>query len=267
MTAAASITPARRRSPAAPFREIAQSGGGLYNHGAATITNSTLSGNIAGDGGGILNGGTATITSSTISGNTAGLGDGGGLYNASGMATLNNTIVANSVNGGDIVNAGGTCGAYNLVEDGQNLGSLMNTLTGDPLLGPAGRQRRADADPGPLPGSLAIDAGDPNFNPNDYTPPLVNDQRRLARVANGGVNGLRIDIGAYEAQAPPPALLGDYNLNDTVDAADYVLWRKMQGQTGLTPFSGADGNGDGDITTGDYVVWRDNFGNSAPGLR
>lgn len=29
--------------------------------------------------------------------------------------------------------------------------------------------------------------------------------------------------------------------------------------TGVTPFSGADGNGDGDITVADYEVWKDNY--------
>jgi hypothetical protein len=40
-----------------------------------------------------------------------------------------------------------------------------------------------------------IDAGDPNFNPNAFTPPLLYDQRgpRFERVVNG-----RVDIGAFE---------------------------------------------------------------------
>jgi hypothetical protein len=59
-------------------------------------------------------------------------------------------------------------------------------------------------------------------------------------------------------------LLGDYNHNGAVDAADYVLWRKTLGQSG----SGlaADGNGNGQIDPGDYNVWRTNFGRRiAPG--
>jgi T5SS/PEP-CTERM-associated repeat protein len=56
-------------------------------------------------------------------------------------------------------------------------------------------------------------------------------------------------------------LLGDYNQNGTVDAADYALWRNTLGQIG----SGlaADGNGSGTIDAGDYAVWRANFGQTA----
>src|SRR5262249_32487304 len=54
--------------------------------------------------------------------------------------------------------------------------------------------------------------------------------------------------------------LGDYNRNAVVDAPDYVLWRKTLGQTGITPFSGADGSGNGSIGPEDYTVWRSHFG-------
>jgi formylglycine-generating enzyme required for sulfatase activity len=55
----------------------------------------------------------------------------------------------------------------------------------------------------------------------------------------------------------------DYNGNGTVDAADYVVWRKTLGDTG----SGlpADGNGNDEIDTGDYDVWRADFGQSTAG--
>src|SRR5262249_3615863 len=47
--------------------------------------------------------------------------------------------------------------------------------------------------------------------------------------------------------------------NNTVDAGDYVLWRKTLG-TPVAQFSGADGNGNSAIDTGDYDVWRGHFG-------
>ena len=56
-------------------------------------------------------------------------------------------------------------------------------------------------------------------------------------------------------------VVGDYNRNASVDSADYVLYRKTQGQTGVVPFSGADGDGDGAIEADDYGVWRSHFGN------
>ena len=69
------------------------SGGGLYNLGAATVQQSTLSSNSAGsDGGGIFNGafGTLAVKDSTVLGNFALLG--GGIYNL-GALTLDDSTV------------------------------------------------------------------------------------------------------------------------------------------------------------------------------
>jgi hypothetical protein len=56
-----------------------------------------------------------------------------------------------------------------------------------------------------------------------------------------------------------PAVPGDYDRNGTVDATDYVLWRKTLGQS-TGAFSGADGTGDGLIDQSDYDFWRARFG-------
>jgi hypothetical protein len=58
--------------------------------------------------------------------------------------------------------------------------------------------------------------------------------------------------------------LGDYNQNSVVDAADYVLWRKKLGTTGVAPYSGTDGSGNGNVGSEDYDVWRAHFGQSLP---
>jgi hypothetical protein len=56
----------------------------------------------------------------------------------------------------------------------------------------------------------------------------------------------------------PPGLLGDFNEDDKVDAADYVVWRKNG--TGPLP------NDNGLTTSADrFNLWRANFGNMAPG--
>jgi hypothetical protein len=55
---------------------------------------------------------------------------------------------------------------------------------------------------------------------------------------------------------------GDYNQDGSVNAADYVLWRKALNQQ-VTAFSGADGDGDAIVDDGDYGVWRTNFGRTA----
>ena len=59
------------------------------------------------------------------------------------------------------------------------------------------------------------------------------------------------------------AISGDYDGNGTVDAADYVIWRKSSGQA-VTVGTGADGDGNGTIGAADYTVWRQNLGKSRP---
>jgi hypothetical protein len=58
-----------------------------------------------------------------------------------------------------------------------------------------------------------------------------------------------------------PAVIGDYNSNGSVDAADYVLWRRNLNRNVFMPNRGASGQ----ITLADYNVWRTNFGRIAPG--
>ena len=73
-------------------------GGGILNYGTLTLTNSTVSDNVAGGiAGGILNYyyATTTLINSTVSGNTARFG--GGIYNIYGTTTLiNSTVSGNS---------------------------------------------------------------------------------------------------------------------------------------------------------------------------
>jgi hypothetical protein len=91
-------------------------GGGILNHGAVTLTNSSLSGNSAsGNGGGLANADTpagtapaATFTRSPVSGNTA-LLNGGGIYNGL-RGTLTTTGVSGSplfINGNSGLHGGG----------------------------------------------------------------------------------------------------------------------------------------------------------------
>ena len=56
---------------------------------------------------------------------------------------------------------------------------------------------------------------------------------------------------------PRHFLPGDYNHDDRVDAADYVVWRDTLGSaTELV----ADGSGNLLVDAADYDVWRTNFG-------
>jgi T5SS/PEP-CTERM-associated repeat protein len=50
---------------------------------------------------------------------------------------------------------------------------------------------------------------------------------------------------------------GDYNGDDTVDAADYTVWRDTLGSD---QYLNADGSGNGVIDEDDYAIWKANFG-------
>ena len=173
--------------------------------GTFTLTNCTIAGNTAG---GIVNGfgGVLTVRNCTIAGNTANTNavGGSGIYNAAGHLTLSNTILAK--NRGNLIGVGLSVVSlgYNLSDDSSAAGllngpgDLNNTSAGldlnaqgDPRLQDNGGMTKTIA---LLPGSAAIDKGDPAFNPN---PPLPSDQRGFPRVANG-----RVDIGALETQTP-----------------------------------------------------------------
>ena len=58
---------------------------------------------------------------------------------------------------------------------------------------------------------------------------------------------------------------GDFNDDGSVDAADYVVWRRNLGEADEALLSG---NGDGmnGVDTGDFNLWRANFASSDPGL-
>jgi Vibrio cholerae sialidase, lectin insertion/Chlamydia polymorphic membrane protein (Chlamydia_PMP) repeat len=92
-------------------------GGGIYNGGILTVINTTFSGNDAGAGGGIYNGGgTVTVSNSTFSGNSGENGYGGAIYNGYGILTVvNTTFSGNSTyaNGGGIYNDSGTVAVVN----------------------------------------------------------------------------------------------------------------------------------------------------------
>lgn len=78
-----------------------------------------------------------------------------------------------------------------------------------------------------------------------------NGSREVIALDNLIITGDLIDIGTI--------LVGDYNGNNIVDAADYTVWQDTFGD--LVEFgTGADGNGDGIINAADYTIWQDNFG-------
>ena len=201
-------------------------GGGLFSDGgvtgsiaAVTVNSSTLSGNYADQyAGGIVNqadeGGQATVivTNSTFAGNSScncnafagAIFNNGNTQPGGAMLEIGETIFKGGLtNQRNIFNQGGIVisNGYNLTNDAGVLntnggiggfnapGDQINT---DPVLGPLQDNGGLTPTHELLPGSPAIDAGDPNF-----TPPPFFDQRGpgFNRVVNG-----RIDIVSFEVQ-------------------------------------------------------------------
>jgi hypothetical protein len=178
--------------------------------GTVILSNSTVSGNFVDDeGGGIFNDspGLLMVTNSTISGNYAfannSFAGGGGIYNDIHSAlSMRNTILAR--NGAlDAPDLDGylTSSGYNLIGNtnggsGYDPTDLRNV---DPRLGPLQDNGGPTPTMALLPGSPALNAGDP-------AQLGVADQRGVLR--SGGVN-----IGAYQASATAFVL----SAPDTVD--------------------------------------------------
>jgi hypothetical protein len=201
--------------------QCGQSGGGIYSaSGTLTIASSLVSANRAvtkfgGSSGGIL-AGTLTFINSTLSNNYANLSTGGmevgggvitnstisgnnGSISASfGVLEIENTILNASAGSANITEDGGTVSShgYNLSSDdgGGYLNGPGDQVNTDPMLGPLQDNGGSTFTHALLPGSPAINMGDPSF-----TPPPSYDQRGspFVRVFNG-----RIDIGSFEAQPP-----------------------------------------------------------------
>ena len=183
-----------------------------------SITNSTISGNGVGVYNSTLS--DAVVSNSTISDNGTGISNnlgalGSSVFNSTmsnngveiqnsagsgSQATIENTIFKISPGGHSIVNESGTVTSYGYnisIDDGAGYlngpGDQINT---DPLLGPLQDNGGPTFTHALLPGSPAINAGDPDFvGPPDY------DQRGpdYDRVRGG-----RIDVGPFEVQEPLP---------------------------------------------------------------
>ncbi|WP_231612458.1 beta strand repeat-containing protein [Novipirellula galeiformis] len=109
----ATIRNATIRNNAATGNAAVEGGGGIHNeNGSLTITNSTITGNVAtgaaGSGGGIINvGGTVSVTNSEISGNTANRA-GGGIETTSGSTVTLNGVTLDTNSAGVDIGAGAT---------------------------------------------------------------------------------------------------------------------------------------------------------------
>jgi hypothetical protein len=112
-----------------------------------------------------------------------------------------------------------------------------------------------------LPGSPAIDAGDPAFDPNTFDPPLSTDQRGQPRVLDGdGKASPRIDIGSYEYS--PTFLFADLNGDGVVGLGDVAA---IQSNFGINDarYSIVDLNDDEHVDAADVAILAQHFGRRA----
>lgn len=187
-------------------------GAGVFNGTSGTInaTSDTIDGNAAGgNGGGIYNTATITITNSTVSGNMA--AKGGGIYNNF-TATMNNNIVAlnSAVDGNDLLGRGSLgiafTGTYNLIgnadgSEGVSSGTNQVGSTETPIdarLGPLQDNGGPTFTRAIAYGSPAIDQGNSSSIISDQTGrPRPYDVLSISNAGNGA------DIGAFEVQLAP----------------------------------------------------------------
>ena len=182
-----------------------------------SLTNSTVSGNV-GAAMYISIEAATLVSNSTISGNTE-----GGIYTDPGAPTGGSTVANSTMSDNQVESWYGgayikktvfkvSSGGYSIVSDGFNtimsqgynvssddgggyLSATGDQINTDPLLGPLQDNGGPTFTHELLPGSPAINAGDPNLvGPPDY------DQRspNYYRVTGG-----RIDVGSFEVQNTP----------------------------------------------------------------
>ena len=208
----------------------ADDGGAIFANGQLSVLNSTLSTNAASRGGGIWADEEAMLRHSTVTENSA--IEGGGIRFA-GSGALSHVIAAGNV-GGDVT--GALTAEFSLIGDNTGSGipeaqtaDANGNLVGDPMGGglispellPLADNGAATPTHALIGSSPAIDAGDPTLLSGPAT-----DQRGGAamRIADGGVGGAVVDMGAYEQQSasqlstfvdlPTDEFDGDYSTGD-----------------------------------------------------
>lgn len=189
-------------------------GGGIYNNGPLAATNSTIAQNTASEeGGGIYNAETGVLANVTLFGNTAQrTSSGGNLFLDRAELKLHDTLIA----GGISPTSDGNC-AFNspngtILSQGYNAEDSNQCTFSQPSdqvnvsldLGPLQANGGLTATIALLPGSAAIDKGDPAGCTGTEGELLTTDQRGVVRPQNG-----RCDVGAFEyvlpVPVPPPA--------------------------------------------------------------
>lgn len=189
-------------------------GAGIFNNDAATLVNSTISGNEAGTfGGGVNNfGGDVTSTNVTFNGNLAPTGAnfansnlGSEPGSSTGTSSFLNTIISNPEGGGE------NCSGSPNTSLGNNLDSDGSCEFGeDSDINNQNPRLEALANNGGPTDTHALRRGSPAIDEAETGAPAT-DQRGVSRPQNGDNTGAAVDdIGAFELEEddgvdnPPP---------------------------------------------------------------
>jgi CSLREA domain-containing protein len=252
-------------------------GGGIYTNLSSiglscTLINSTITGNHAAeDGGGIYHGsGTMRLFSTTVANNQAdsdfnGTGQGGGVFNGTGatLTFVDSLIAANaetflcgfpSCSPDRYVSTDGDC-AGTIASQGysmlRNYDTTHCTVTGvftldDPKLDDLRSNGGLTRTLALLPGSPAIDMGNPSGCTDQNGGPLSTDQRGVKRTV-----GAACDMGAFEVEPK-----GDANGDGFVNVADVFYFINYLFAGGPPPRGRANVNNDSVISVADvfYLI-------------
>ena len=178
------------------------------------------------------------LSGSIIAGNTS-LADAPDLLRiGSGPLSVDFSLIGNSTGSG--------------ITPGTGVGNLLET---DPLLGVLQDNGGPTQTHALLPGSPAIDMGDPTAIAGSNEVPLY-DQR-----GNGfhRVSGGRIDIGSFEVQSTD-FREADFDEDGDVDGSDFLAWQVNFGLTAGATKADGDADGDGDVDGSDFLIWQTQFG-------
>jgi Ca2+-binding RTX toxin-like protein len=178
-------------------------GGGILNEapGTLSLTNVTVRGNVADSGGGLYNLGAATLNGATVAHNRA-YHAGGGVYDLAGALRIANTIIADNTDPSPVDPVHPDCSGglisqgHNLVENTAGCAGVSGPgdITGlDPKLGTLLDNGGPTSTHAPTTDSPAIDAGNPAPAGSGGGSCTASDQRGTPRALGG-----RCDIGAVE---------------------------------------------------------------------
>lgn len=133
-------------------------------------------------------------------------------------STFDETFVSLGFN---VVGAGTSIGVFNQLGDQPG---IEEPLLGDLVFNDGGDLPTHAL----LDGSVAIDAGDPNFDPTAFDPEMTEDGAGNPRIASD-----HIDVGAYEVpmtMEPPieeaSAVSSDHNGDGRINGLDFLAWQR-----------------------------------------